>query len=103
MIGIGKSAYLSVLIAESELTVGNLALVNILTSVPGNYYQAVLKNVSPAAQTIRVGMAPSYAGGAVKGVLLAVNDALVLDLFSHDLNAIASAAGGLLDVLIYSS
>lgn len=103
MIIIAKSALLSVLVAESELTVGNGATVPVLVSVPGKYYQAVLKNLSPAAQTIRVGFAPSYAGGGVKGVLLAVNDALVLDLFSHDLNAIASAAGGLLDVLIYSN
>ncbi len=102
MIEIAKSALLSVLIAESELTVGNVATVNILTSTPGKYYQAVLKNVSTAAQTIRVGFAPSY-GAPIKGITLAVNDALVLDLFSHDLNAIASAAGALLDVLIYSN
>lgn len=102
MIGLGKPPKFNVFISETQLTVGNVNIVPVLSVTGIRWYQAILKNVSGAGQTIRIGIAPAY-GAPIKGLTMGVNDVLLLEFFSHDLNAIASAAGALLDVLIYAS
>lgn len=87
---------------EQNFTV-NAALVPILVVDPLRKYLVTLRNVSAAAQIIRVGAAPSFVLGAELGQVLNVNDTLVLDGIGVNINAIASAAGALLSVLCYST
>jgi hypothetical protein len=90
----------SLLIAEGELTVG-AALVPIVAAVAGKAFKAALRNTSAAgANNIRIGSAPSFAPGAIAGMLLTPGDFWVIDQFNFALNAIADGAGRTLSVFI---
>lgn len=94
---VAKEPY-SVLVTETQLTVG-VANVLIFTALTTKSYLCVFTNNSPAAQTIRIGSAPSF-GAPPLGMPLTPLDQLTLYDVRLTLNAIGSAAGGLLEVLI---
>lgn len=96
---INQNSY-TVLVAESQLTISNVGLTAIFASVASKAFSVSMRNVSTGGQTIRIGLAPSYAGGLEAGMILNVNDVWLIDGFDVSLNAIASGAGALLAVFV---
>lgn len=86
-------------VQEARLAVG-VAAVNVLTVAAGFDYVVIVRNVSTAGQIIRVGNAPLF-GGAPAGVTLNPGDTVSFDFIRVSIDAIADAAGGLLDRLIW--
>ncbi len=89
----------SVLVTETAVSVG-LVLVLIATLSSLFNHVVFFRNSSTGGQNIRVGTTgPAF---STAGFLLQPNDAIVMDaLQTVALRAIADAAGGLLDVVIY--
>jgi len=88
------------IVAESQLTIGNA--VAVVIGAPPVTYSYILVNRSTGGQNIRVGFAPSFAGGAVKGDMLAPGDSIVISSLGTTLSGIADGAGALLDRLVLS-
>jgi hypothetical protein len=89
----------SVLVAEAQVAVGNAAVVVLVTASALYSYYAQLHNGSTGGQNISVGITPAF-GGSPAGIPLQPGDFILFTGFSLSLGAIASAAGGLLDVFI---
>lgn len=91
---------LGTLVSEAQIAVA--ATPAAPTALPAGGQLYILRNTSPAAQTIRIGVAPSYVA-PVAGILLNVNDTLTIDGLGTGivLAALGSAAGATLDVLIF--
>lgn len=83
-----------------QVLVGLIA-VPILVPVAGLTYLVLMRNTSAGGQNIRFGGAPSFIG--LTGFLLAPNDVVTLDFWGPIVNAIADAAGGTLEVGIWST
>jgi hypothetical protein len=84
------------IVAESQLTVGNVGLTQI-ENAPITY-SYILINRSVGGQVLRIGSNPGFAPAA--GLSLNVGESVTLNNIAGQLNAIASAAGALLDRLV---
>jgi hypothetical protein len=89
-------------IISGPIAVG-LALVVILVPIPNQTYMVSMRNSSPGANIIRVGIAPSFALGAMSGMLINGGDLIMIDYFAGTLNAISDLAGGVLEVGIWGT
>lgn len=89
------------ILGETQLTVGSAALVNITLPTAAKVGLVTVRNVSASGQSIRIGNAPDFP--TVKGMLLYPGDVALVEPVQGGnmpggLNAIASAAGALLEV-----
>lgn len=88
-------------IADDQVTVG-AAAGNVFPALGAgqSQYMAELRNVSTGGQSIRVGSAPKFTA-TVGGVLLMPGDGIMFSDVKLQMKGIASAAGGLLDRLVF--
>jgi hypothetical protein len=89
----------SVVVAEAQVTIGSAAVVVLVTALPIYAYYLQFHNGSTGGQNISIGIAPAF-GGTPAGIPLQPGDFILFAGVSLSLGAIATAAGGLLDVFI---
>jgi len=101
-IAVFRQAPYSVLITEFQVPVAITPAAPTLLFLPlaGFSYLIILRNSSPAAQTIRVGLVPSYVA-PIAGMILLPGDNIAIENMFTAFYALGSAAGAVLDESIW--